>query len=92
AGVEWHGIGLYFLVRLHDDCPIYDHESWAGIEEFVEDIYVPDEMRAEINSLDLIFMWHDREKLHDLNLFPRFLQDGLCVLPETTQHIIRAGE
>lgn len=92
AGVKWHGIGFYYLVKLPEDCPIYDHDSWSGIEEFVEDIFVPEEMRAETNRLELIFMWHDREKLRDLNLYPRFLQDRLRALPEATQHVIRVGD
>ena len=90
--IEWHGIAFYYLVRLPGDCPIYDTDVWSGVEEFVEDLFVPEHLRAEVNRLDLIFQWHDREQLHDLNLYPRFLQDGLRSLPLTTQHLIRRGD
>ncbi len=88
-GTEWHGIGLYFLVRLPGDCPIYEHDSWSGIEEFVEDIFVPEDLRAENNKLELVFQWCDREALHEFTLYPPFLADGLRILPESTQHVIR---
>ncbi len=87
--IKWHGIGLYFLVRLPDDCPIYEHDSWSGIEEFVEDIFVPEDLRAESNKLELVFQWFDREALHEITLYPPFLQEGLKKLPESTQHVIR---
>jgi ADP-ribose pyrophosphatase YjhB (NUDIX family) len=90
--LAWHGIAFYYLVRLPADCPIYDRDDWSGIEEFVEDIFVPEHLRAEVNRLELIFKWHDRDRLHDLNLYPRFLQDRLRSLPPATEHIIRRGE
>jgi ADP-ribose pyrophosphatase YjhB (NUDIX family) len=86
---KWHGIGLYFLVRLPADCPIYEHDSWSGIEEFVEDIFVPEDLRAESNKLELVFQWYDREALHELTLYPPFLQEALKRLPEAAQHVIR---
>lgn len=92
VGIHWHGIGFYFLVRLPDDCPIYDQPEWSGIEEFVEDIFVPEEMRGETNRLDLIFQWHDIDKLTDLTLYPPFLKEGLRSIPQSPQHIIRQGE
>jgi ADP-ribose pyrophosphatase YjhB (NUDIX family) len=89
AGLAWHGIAFYYLVRLPSDSPMYDREESSGIEEFVEDIFVPEHLRAEVNRLEMIFRWHDRERLHELTLYPRFLQDRLRVLPGTTEHIIR---
>ncbi|MGA7730986.1 MAG: NUDIX domain-containing protein [Chloroflexia bacterium] len=89
AGLSWHGIAFYYLVCLPSDSPMYDREESSGIEEFVEDIFVPEHLRAEVNRLEMIFRWHDRERLHELALYPRFLQDRLRVLPDTTEHIIR---
>lgn len=90
--VQWHGIAFYHLVRLSPDSSLYNREEWPGIEEFVEDLFVPEHLRAEINRLKLIFRWHDRQQLHDLNLYPRFLQDRMRSLPDTPQHIIRRGD
>jgi len=92
AGLAWHGIAFYYLVRLPNDSPIYDREESSGIEEFVENIFVPEHLRAEVNRLEMIFCWHDRERLHELTLYPRFLQDRLRLLPGTTEHIIRRGD
>jgi ADP-ribose pyrophosphatase YjhB (NUDIX family) len=92
AGLAWHGIAFYYLVRLPNDSPMYDREESSGIEEFVEDLFIPEHLRAEVNRLEMIFRWHNRERLHELVLYPRFLQDKLRVLPGTTEHIIRRGD
>ena len=90
--LAWHGIAFYYLARLPADCPIYDRDDWSGIEEFVEDIFVPEHLRAEVNRIELIFMWHNRDRLRDLTLYPPFLKDRLRSLPQATEHIVRRGE
>lgn len=87
--IEWHGIAFYFLVRLPRDCPIYEQETWSGIEEFVEDIVVPIHLRSESNRLDLIFQWFSTDELSDLELYPPFIREGLRDIPQSPQHIVR---
>ncbi len=92
VNIQWHGIAFYYLARLPSDCPFYDQDVWSGSEDFVEDIFVPEHLRAEVNHLELIFQWYNRYHLHDLNLYPRFLQDHLRNLPASPEHIIRKGD
>ena len=89
---HWHEISFYFLTTLPLDCPLYDQDRWSGIEEGIEDLYIPKELRGTTNTLELLFEWQDIDRLHDVNLFPRFLQDDLRTLPTEVQHVVRVGD
>ena len=89
---HWHEISFYFLAILPSDCPLYNQAKWSGIEEGIEDFFIPEELRGTTNNLELLFEWHDIDRLHDVNLFPRFLQDDLRSLPTEVQHVVRVGD
>lgn len=88
---HWHEISFYFLTILPSDCPLYNQAKWSGIEEGIEDVFIPEELRGTTNNLDLLFEWHDIDRLHDVNLVPRFLQDALRTLPAEVQHVVLVG-
>ena len=71
---------------------MYNQAKWSGIEEGIEDFFIPEELRGTTNNLELLFEWHDIDRLHDVNLFPRFLQDDLRSLPTEVQHVVRVGD
>ena len=89
---RWHEVSFYFLATLPPDCPLHDLQRWSGLEEGIEEIFIPIELRGHTNNIELLFEWYDIDRLHDLNLFPRFLQDGLRSLPSEVQHVVRFGD
>lgn len=89
---RWHEVSFYFLATLPADCPLYDKERWSGWEEGIEETLMPKQLRGVTDRIELLFEWYDRERLHEVNLFPRFLQDGLRTLPTEVQHIVRVGD
>jgi len=89
---HWHEISFYFLAALPSDCPLYNQAKWSGLEEGIEDFFMPEELRGTTNNLELLFEWHDIDHLHDVNLFPRFMQDALLTLPTGVQHVVLRGD
>jgi ADP-ribose pyrophosphatase YjhB (NUDIX family) len=89
---NWHEISLYFLTILPPDCPLYNQTKWSGLEEGIEDFFIPKELLGTTNNLELLFEWHDIDRLHDVSLVPRFLQDALRTLPTEVQHVVRVGD
>ena len=74
-GIQYHELGLYFLVSLVDDAYIYDIS-----QSFV---------RRDVDTgEDLVFRWHSIDKLAEIPLYPLFLQEALKVLPERVEHVV----
>lgn len=74
-GVRCHELGLYFLVTLAPDTPLYrQREPFYGDE----------------NGLRLVFAWAPLDQLDSLPLplHPIFLRQGLASLPATVAHIV----
>jgi len=68
-----HELGLYFLMMLPQDSPLYwQSEPFIGDEE----------------GIKLIFSWHQLDELDKIALYPTFLRDALRSLPEATLHIV----
>lgn len=89
---RWHEVSFYFLAILPPHCPLYDAEKWSGLEEGIDEIFIPKELRGQITNIELLFEWYDIGRLHEVNLFPRFLQDDLRSLPTEVQHVVRVGD
>lgn len=72
-GQNFHETGLYFLMSLPPDSPLYKREGpFAGKEEHVA----------------LVFQWFRLDELPQIRLYPGFLPQALQSLPATTQHIV----
>ncbi len=71
---QCHGLEFYFLLSLSPECELYQRtEPWTGYE----DQYI------------LIFQWFPLEALADVELYPAFLKEALCSLPEQPCHIVQ---
>jgi ADP-ribose pyrophosphatase YjhB (NUDIX family) len=77
-GMNWHEIGLYFLVSLPADSKYFGEGPHFGVEP----------------EIDLKFRleWHDAEELHGARLLPSFLRERLRSLPEQPEHLVHYGE
>ena len=70
---NFHETGLYFLMSLPENSPLYQREGpFAGKEEHI----------------NLIFQWFRLVELPQIRLHPNFLPQALQSLPATTQHIV----
>ena len=73
SGVQYHELGLYYLMSFPPDCPFYHSEGpFLGDEEGTE----------------LIFEWHRLDELEETALYPSFLRKAMASIPETIQHIM----
>jgi ADP-ribose pyrophosphatase YjhB (NUDIX family) len=70
--IPYHEVGLYFLISLGRQCPLYGKKSFQGSEE----------------GTPLIFQWHDVDDLEDAGLYPSFLRASLCNPPEHPEYIV----
>ena len=83
-GLQFHEIGMYFLMTLPPDCPYLSQDTFYG-QEFASG---PDgEQRYH-----LIFQWLPLVGLDKVPLYPEFLRTGLQALPETIQHVVWTDE
>jgi ADP-ribose pyrophosphatase YjhB (NUDIX family) len=74
-GMDWHEIGLYFLVSLNESSKYLDEGPHWGVEPEIDVKF-----RLE---------WHDVDKLEGVRLLPSFLRERLRSLPELTEHIVQ---
>ena len=74
-GESHHELGLYFLLSLPSDAPVYQAENTFTLEEETEHIL-------------LTYHWLPIGKLETLPVYPVFLRKALQTLPEETKHII----
>jgi ADP-ribose pyrophosphatase YjhB (NUDIX family) len=77
ARKRYHEIGLYFLMRLPNDCELLSHSG---------------PFRGEEAGAPLTFQWFSRkpETLSELPLLPSFLQTALQDLPESFGRVIQS--
>lgn len=77
-GMDWHEIGLYFLVCLADGSRYLGDGPHWGIEP----------------EIDLKFRleWHDVAGLDDVRLLPSFLRERLRQLPDQVERVVHRGE
>lgn len=76
-GESYHELGLYFLLSLPPDAPIYQ----------AQDTFIREESSEHI---ELTYNWLPVEQLEALPIFPLFLRKALLALPEETKHIIES--
>jgi 8-oxo-dGTP pyrophosphatase MutT (NUDIX family) len=74
-GESHHELGLYFLMSLPPDAPMYRLEDTFTLEE-------------ETEHLLLTYHWLPVDSLETLPVYPVFLRKALRSLPEETKHII----
>jgi ADP-ribose pyrophosphatase YjhB (NUDIX family) len=82
-GEAWHEIGFYWEVALPPEFPR------VGSGEF------HDHVVSENRLVKTQWTWHPLERLHEIDLRPTFLVDGLRDLPSATRflvHVDRALE
>jgi ADP-ribose pyrophosphatase YjhB (NUDIX family) len=79
-GMQFHELGMYFLMTLPADCPYLTQDSFYGQESTAG----PD----GVQQYHLIFQWLALAGLDKAPLYPEFLRTGLLALPETTQHVV----
>jgi 8-oxo-dGTP pyrophosphatase MutT (NUDIX family) len=72
-----HELGFYFLVTLPDGAHTNVAEQFFGFED---------------NGTRLIFQWQPIADLAAVQLYPRFLPEGIKSLPATTQHLIHIDD
>ena len=75
AETQHHELGLYFLVSLPYNAPIYD----------IRQPFVRTDTDA---GEELVLQWHSIDKLAEAPLYPSFLQEALKVLPDGTEHVV----
>jgi ADP-ribose pyrophosphatase YjhB (NUDIX family) len=73
-GMDWHEIGLYFLVALNESSKYLGEGPHWGVEPEIDVKF-----RLE---------WHDVDKLEGMRLLPSFLRERLRSLPELAEHIV----
>ncbi len=69
--LDYHELGLYFLMEFTRDSPI------PGLDEFA----------AEDDGFKITFKWHNLDKIGSTMIYPSFLQTGLQKIPDNTEHI-----
>lgn len=74
-GEPHHELGLYFLISLPSDAPVYQSEDTFTLEE-------------ETEHLLLTYYWLPVDTLETLPVYPIFLRKALRSLPEETKHSI----
>ena len=74
-GERHHELGLYFLMSLEPNSPLYSHDGPFSGDE---------------GGLALEFRWYPQEQsvLAQLPVYPAFLQQGLTSLPDVPQHVV----
>jgi 8-oxo-dGTP pyrophosphatase MutT (NUDIX family) len=76
-GLQYHELGLYFLMHLPPDWPLRTSETpFAGHE----------------GHLRLTFRWFPLDELEQIVLVPSFLPTALQDLPTTVQHVVHDDE
>lgn len=68
-----HEVGMYFLMNLLPDDPLFSQEG-----EFVSE-----------EGPQLSFGWHALDTLPELEVYPEFIKDALSQLPQHSVHIIQ---
>lgn len=72
-GADHHRLALYFLIGLPpDSLPATARQPF----------------RRDDEGLELIFEWHPRAALDRLRLYPTFLKEALCSLPDSPVHVV----
>jgi len=74
--LDYHELGLYFLMEFTGDSPI------PGLDEF----------EAEDDGFKITFRWHNLDEIGDVLILPSFLQKGLQQIPEHTEHIFHRDD
>lgn len=79
AGMQYHEIALYFLMRLPAACKY---------------VVEPGPFKGEEGTIELTFQWFpcQPEVLSGLPLLHSFLQAGLQALPESVRHVVHYGK
>jgi ADP-ribose pyrophosphatase YjhB (NUDIX family) len=73
AGVQFHELGLYYLMRFLPGAPILDLSRCFPVLE---------------GSLPFTFRWFPLEALAQLRVYPDFLPNGLAHVPDHITHVI----
>ncbi len=68
-----HELALYYQMSFPKDTSYYELDG---------------PFRASDNGYEIIFQWHNIDKLSQIKLYPEFLQKSLRSMPMGTEHII----
>jgi len=77
-GVNWHGLGLYFLVTPKDPSGKWELDEFYGQENDL----------ADGKEHPLIFRWFNRSDLHKVNLLPSEHRELLKAIPDHPTHLV----
>ena len=72
-GKSYHEVGLYFSITLPEKAQVRQ----------TRDAFI-----SKDDTLKTTFRWHQLSELTNITLYPPFLQRGLMMIPDETEHII----
>jgi ADP-ribose pyrophosphatase YjhB (NUDIX family) len=71
---DFHELGLYFEASLPERSELRGHsEEWWMTED---------------NGVKICFRWFELADVAEMPIVPGFLREGLCALPQQTEHLI----
>lgn len=76
-GMDFHELGMYFLMTFPEDSPVNDTSKTFALQE---------------GRHAFTLLWHSLDDLGTVPIYPSILETALQAIPEQTEHIVHVDE